>query len=262
MKKLLSIGLMVILAAALFSGCKKNKEDPPSLPPLGSMTIDFSNFASLKKSADLFSDQKGIENSNWEYAATVAGFWNIILTTTLAVPVSAFKLSIDQDPVYLDNKTWEWSYNVSVVGVTYNARLTGQIGASEVIWKMYISGDFPEFLWFEGTSKLDGTGGQWILYQSYESQVALLQIDWTKASSSIGTVKYTYVKNDAFKNSNIEYGLTSGDLDAYYNVYYFNGFKFSEVDIEWSTSNHNGRVRSADYLDGEWYSWNEQKINI
>lgn len=262
MKKLLSLILIFILAAGFFAGCKKDKGDPPSLPPLGSMTIDFSNFMSLKKSADIFSGQKGIENSNWEYAATVAGFWNIILTTTLAVPVAAFKLSIDQDPVYLDNRTWEWSYNVSAVGVTYKARLTGQIGASEVIWKMYVSGSFAEFLWFEGTSKLDGTGGQWILYQSYEAQVALLQIDWTKTSSSIGTIKYTYIKNDAYKNSYIEYGLTTGTLDAYYKVQYYNGVKFSDVDIEWNTSTHNGRVKSPDYLDGEWHSWNEQKVNI
>ena len=57
-----------------------------------------------------------------------------------------------------------------MAGSTYTARLTGQIRTSDVAWKMYITkegtGGFPEFVWFEGTSKLDGTGGQWILNQS------------------------------------------------------------------------------------------------
>lgn len=264
MKKLLSLLLIISLSACFFHGCKKDKGDPPSLPPLESMTIDFSNFTSLKKSADFSADQKGTENSNWEFAATVAGFWNIILTTTLAVPVATFKLAIDQDPAYLDDNTWQWSYNVSVVGVSYNARLTGQIGASDVTWKMYVSaGSFSEFVWFEGTSKLDGSGGQWILNQSSQNPVALLQIDWTKSSSTIGTIKYTYVKNDSYKDSYIEYGLSTGTYDAYFDVHYFNDVKFSDVNIEWNTSTNNGRVKSTDYLaDEDWYCWDSNKINI
>jgi len=263
MKKLLSLILIVSLTAGFFAGCKKDKGDPPTLPPLGSMTIDFSNFTSVTKSIDFLADQKGTENSNWEFAASVAGFWNIILTTTLGVPVISFKLAVDQDPVCLDDKTWEWSYNVSVIGVSYKARLTGQIGASDVIWKMYVTGSFAEFLWFEGTSKLDGTGGQWILNESSQNPVALLQIDWTKTSSTIGNITYTYVKNDSYKNSYIEYGLTTGSYDAYYDVHYFNGVKFSDVNIEWNTTNSNGTVKSVDYLSDEnWYCWDQNKINI
>jgi len=258
MKKLLALFLIIILSAGLFSGCKKKPGDPPELPPAGSMTIDFSNFVSLKKSAG----QKGTENSNWEFAATVAGFWNILLSTTLAIPVASFKVAVDQDPVYLESKTWEWSYSVSVGGTSYKARLTGQIGATEVIWKMYVSStSITEFLWFEGTSKLDGTGGQWILNESSASKVPFLQIDWTSSGSSLGTIKYTYVKNDSFKNSYIEYGLTTGTLDAYYTVHYYNGVKFSDINIEWNRSGHNGRVKSSDYLDGNWFCWNSNKIN-
>jgi hypothetical protein len=231
------------------------------------MTIDFSNFATLKKSSDLLFDQKGTENSNWEFAATVAGVWKLIITTTLAIPVTSFKLAVDQDPVFLEEKTWQWSYNVSVASVTYKARLTGQLGASDVIWKMYITredaGGFPEFLWFEGTSKLDGTGGQWILYNSSQSPEAMLQIDWTKTGISIGTVKYSYVKNDSFKNSYIEYGLTTSTLNAYYTIHYYNSLKFSDVNVEWNTTTKNGRVKSSEYMVGNiWYCWNEQKINI
>ena len=262
MKKLLSLILIVILSAGFFHSCKKDKGDPPTLPPAESMKIDFSNFLSQKKSAGPESFPKGTENSNWEFASGVALFWNSILTTTLVVPVATFAHAVDQDPVYLDDKTWQWSFSVSVSTVTYKARLTGQIRDTDVLWKMYVSGSFAEFVWFEGTSKLDGTGGQWILNESSTAQSPYLKIDWTKTSSSIGSIKYTYMKNDSYVNSYIEYGLTTGTLNAYYNVHYFNGLIFSDVDIEWNTTTHNGRVSCSNYLLGEWYCWNEQKINI
>ena len=92
MKKFCSIVLILALSSGFFSGCKKDKGDPPVLPPAESMTIDFSNFASAKKSLEILPIEKGTANSNWEYAATVAGFWKLIVNTTLAVPVLLLKL--------------------------------------------------------------------------------------------------------------------------------------------------------------------------
>jgi hypothetical protein len=267
MKKIFALSLILILSAGFFAGCKKDKGDPPVLPPKESMAIDFSNFSIAKKSADEISVTKGTANSNWEYAATVAGIWKIIINTTLAVPVAAFETAINKTPVFIATKTWQWSYAVTFLTINYKARLTGLIRANDVQWKMYITregtGGFSEFVWFEGTSKLDGTGGQWILYQSAAAPDAILQIDWTKTETSIGTVKYTYIKNDSFKNSYIEYGLNSNALNAYYTIHYYNGVKFSDVNVEWNTTTHNGHVKSLDYLgDTNWYCWDTNRINV
>ena len=266
MKKIISPLLVLFVAIGIFYGCKKDKGDPPVLPPAESMTIDFSNFASNKKSLEQLPSAKGTENSNWEYAATVAGVWKLIINLTLAVPVTAFRDAADQTPEYLSEKTWQWSYSVTYANTLYKARLTGQIRSSDVMWKMFITregtGGFDEFLWFEGTSKNDGTGGQWILNQEPEAAITLLQIDWAKTSSSVGNIKYTYLKNDTFKNSYIEYGLTDKALNAFYNIHYFNSVKFSDVNVEWNTTTHNGHVKSADYLgDDNWYCWDSNKIN-
>jgi hypothetical protein len=268
MKKLISLSLILILFSGFFTGCKKDKGDPPVLPPAESMTIDFSNFDSAKKSSDQLPGSKGTENSNYDFAVLVAGYWKVIINTTLLVPVTAFQMALDQTPVYVSDKNWQWTYSVTIAQSTYHARLTGQIMATDVAWKMYVSkegtGSFNEFVWFEGTSKLDGTGGQWILNQSAAVPSPLIQIDWTRTGSSIGTVKYTYVKSpDNFNSSYIEYGLTNNSLNAYYTIHYYNGIKFSEVNIEWNTSTHIGRVKCVDYLgDGtKWYCWNANKIN-
>jgi len=278
MKKYLSLSLLIFFVLSINSGCKKDKGNPPLLPPAESMNIDFSNFVSGKKSIESFTDLKGIENSNWEFVALVSGYWRSILTITLAVPVASFALAVKNNPVYLDTKTWQWSYNASItinqVSVTYKARLTGQIRDTDVLWKMYISkegaGAFTEFVWFEGTSKPDGTSGQWILNHSSQFPEKVLQIDWTKSGTSIGTIKYTYVRalntnrvTDPFKDSYIEYGLTSATLNANYNIHYFNGLSFSDVNAEWNTTSHNGRVSSLSYFgNSTWHCWDSGLVNI
>ena len=259
MKKILSLVLIVALSAGIFTGCKKDKGVAPALPPAETMIVDFSNFTS---------GTKGVNPSNWEYAAAVAGVWNVIISTTLAIPVASYKLALAQTPVNIGTKTWQWSYNVTVASVTYKARLTGLIRTTDVQWKMYVSrdgtGGFAEFLWFEGTSKLDGTTGQWILYQSATVTDALLQIDWTKTAAAIGSVKYTYVKNDSFNTSFLMYGLTTASLNAYYTIHFydFGMAKFSDVNIEWSTIILKGRVKSTNYLLGDWYCWDAKKLDV
>ena len=267
MKRIFTVALIIMLASWLITSCKKDKGDPPVLPPQESMVVDFSNFASLKKGESEPFEIKGTENSTFEFASMVAGVWKLIINTTLIVPVSAFKASFTQTPEYLDDKTWQWSYTTTVATVVYKARLTGQIGANEVIWKMYItkegSGGFTEFLWFDGTSKTDGTSGQWILYKSAQDPKAILQVDWTRTGDKIGKVIYTWVgTGDPFKTSYLEYGLTSDVLNAYFLVHYYNGAKFSDVEIRWNTTTKNGKIKSLDYLGNTWYCWDANKINV
>lgn len=269
MKKLFSVCMMLVLSAGFFTSCKKKDNGvAPVLPPQESFTIDFTNFASQKKSAELITEQKGNPSSNWTFAALIAGYWRGITATTLAVPISAFKLAFDNNPVFLSDNTWQWSYTVSPADITYKARLTGQIISNAVLWKMYISregtGGFPEFVWFEGTSKLDGTGGNWTFNESSVTQEPILQIDWTKPNATIGTITYTYLKNDIYLNNYIEYGkgtTTNPLYDAYYKISLSNIRGTFIANVEWNTSTKNGRVKCPDYLDGKWFCWNEQKID-
>jgi hypothetical protein len=279
MKKLASISLIVVLAVGLFWGCeKKENELAPALPPVASMSIDFSNFAA-KKSAIAEVDVKGItvaDKSNFIVAATTAGIWNAILAVNLAVPVESFKLAVNTTPIYLDNKKWEWSYDFNVIGATYKARLTGQIRTGDVKWEMYISkegaGAFPELLWFEGTSNPDGKSGQWILNHSQPFPEPVLQIDWENAGSVNSKIKYTYIRDkkddrstDFFKTSFIEYGLTSNTLNAFYTIHQNSGVQsvFNDVFIEWSTTNHNGHIKANyHFKDDLWHCWNETGDNV
>ena len=270
MKKALIITLVFVLSGVLVHSCKSDPGEPPAIPSAGTMAIDFSNFEAARKGDVSISIPKGSEISNWEFAAGIAYFWKSVMYTTLAVPVTAFQLAASQNPVYIENLTWEWNYNTTVMSETYIARLTGQIAANEVVWKMFVTksgtGSFEDFLWFQGTSELDGTSGQWILYQSPQNPTALLQIDWTKTGTEVGTIKCTYVKTgDQYADSYIEYGQTSGALDSYYNIHLYNSSvqQFYDLNVEWSKTLHNGRVKCPVYFGNtDWYCWDSGFINI
>jgi len=279
MNKLFSFLLLINLITGLLWGCEKKKDNPPALPPVGTMSIDFSNFIPPIKSAITVGETKGItvvDKSNWTLASTIAGVWHIILAVNLVVPVASFEVAVNKTPVYLDNKKWEWSYNFNVIGATYKARLTGQIRTTDIKWEMYISregiGAFTELLWYEGTSNLDDKSGQWVLNHSQVFPEPMLQIDWKVEGSAIGNIKYTYIRDkkddrssDPFKNSFIEYGLTTNTLNAFYNVHQNTGAPnvFNDVLIEWSTTGYNGHIKAHYYFqDDVWHCWNATGDNV
>ena len=140
MKRLLLITLIISLPAFYFISCKKDKGDPPLLPPYESMVIDFSNFTSQKKSADVIPDGKGTESSTWEFAASVAGVWNTLISSNIAMFLLLhlnLQLTIR---LYMYRKICGngamiliWDLN------TYKAKLQGKISTNTVTWKMYIT---------------------------------------------------------------------------------------------------------------------------
>jgi len=274
MKKIANLVIILSLIIGLFSGCNKEKDKPPLIPAVESMKIDFSNFNTEKKNVS-YSMSKGIENANWENAALVAGYWNSIIVTTLAIPVMIYNLATGEIPVYIENNTWQWTYEAKIFTAVYKARLTAQAGITDVEWKMYISregsGGFSEFVWLEGTSKSDGTGGQWIINHSSSHKEPVLQIDWSGNGTDITSVKYTYVRvlndsriADPNRSSYIEYGKNqSGEYDSFYNIYYYNGLDFSEMNVEWNTNGKHGRVKCEKcFADDKWHCWNGNYINV
>jgi len=266
MKKLLQSCLVIILSCGLFTSCKKDKGDPPALPPYESMMIDFSNFTSQKKSFDLSAPGKGTETSTWQFAANVAGIWNTLISYYGEVPLAAYEPAIDFNPGYVSENLWEWAYDFTIGQNAFKSKLQGKISTNSVEWKMYITyqgtGGYTDFLWVEGTSKADGSGGQWIFKESPQSAVPIFQIDWTKSGDQVTSVKYTYVKDDTNKDSYINYILqTTSNFDVGYNIHFADG-TYSDSDIEWNIATRDGRLKCYDYLlDESWYCWDTNKIN-
>ncbi|MGD0342422.1 MAG: hypothetical protein ABSA76_12030 [Bacteroidales bacterium] len=272
MKRIFALITIIIFSANLFTGCKKDKGNPPTLPSSGSMAIDFSNFSSGTKSdgTDL---PKGVNAIDWNYAALMAGYWKTIITGTLAVPVAVFKLAADRTPSYVSTKKWQWTISGTVSSVSYTAKLTGEIKTTDVLWNMYITksgtGGFTDFLWFTGTSKIDGTGGQWILYDSPTYNEPILQIDWTGSGTAVTDVKYTYVRTlndarttDTFNGSYIEYGSTTGTYNYFYTIHFYYLTEFYDANVEWNSTGIIGRVKCLKFFgDSLWHCWDASHVD-
>ena len=278
MKSTISLLIVTLLLGLMVTGCKKDKGKPPALPPYQSMEIDFSDFVADRKSFDLLNQAKDIPDpdENFTFSASVVGIWNTILVVNLAVPVTAFKLAASTNPVWIADKTWERKYNVTGIAGTWKARLVGKILSDKVEWEMFISKDgtpsYAEFVWFTGTSTLDGNSGRWVLNYSQQFQEPYLQIDWEKTGSQVGLIKYTYIRNqrddrspDPFKNSYIEYGQTTAAFNAYYTVHIFEPLiiqDFVDIFIEWNTTSEEGRVKALyKFGDNNWHCWDSEKFN-
>jgi hypothetical protein len=274
MKKLLSLLIALAIVNLMFISCEKQEDagTPPELPPLESMKIDFSKFTVEEKSAIETKSTESDTKANYGWASANVFIFNTILAVTLVVPIAAFATSFNQEAEFLGDATWQWKYTVEGFSGNYHARLTGQVRDNDVKWEMYISregvGAFDEFLWYEGTSALDGNSGEWLLYHSADFQEPLLQIDWEKTGEEMGEVQYTVVReltDDRSDNPNygsyIKAGKTDNEYNAYYTIYQADSER--NVFIEWNTTTFYGRVMDEKwYHDTEWHCWDNQGFDI
>lgn len=273
MKKILSALLLSAFVVVITTSCEKENDPPaPQLPDFETMAIDFSKFSDQTKSAALTDTTR----YNYISASLTAGYWNIMIGITLSVPVASFAECFKHEATYLGENKWQWEYDVNVLGAKYKARMTGELRAEDIKWEMYVSkegiGAFDEFKWFEGISALTGMNGEWTLFHSPTVQETVLQIDWVKTGDEIGEIRYTYIRESdngdekqLSKNSYLEYGLTDAVYDAFYNVHYttrdIEADGFLDVNIEWSTTEYNGRIKAAHYFPNDpdsWHCWDSE----
>ncbi|OFX42413.1 MAG: hypothetical protein A2046_13385 [Bacteroidetes bacterium GWA2_30_7] len=259
------------------SSCKKKeKEDPPTLPPSSSFVMDFSDFKQNKSGLALQDSTTDTTlKYNFNKAFIQASFWNGILSVGLAIPVAAFLESFKHQPELGDDDWWTWTYSVNVGFKTYTASLHGKIDGQQVNWEMYLSlsGGFTDFKWFTGTSDLNGTSGQWILYEKPEVPTTLLQIDWHNNSDGTADIKYmnvapsTSVAHGAENGGYIMYGKTNNTpFNAFYNIYYKSWNNL--VEINWNRTTKNGQIKNSlantnvlFFNDTDFHCWDNNKYN-
>jgi hypothetical protein len=253
-----------ILAAIMLitTGCKKNDNPAPAIPPQSSFVMDFSDFSNP---GDTASSREISTYQNWGYSYTNVVVWQTILTVGLAVPVVSYAEAFNHEAVYHpDEDNWTWSYNVVLNDVVYEAELTGYLQADSVVWEMRITkaSEYTDVLWYYGKSALDKSGGYWILQENPLNPSPLLQIDWHKYADGTADISYTNIRPGAPENgSYIFYGTALTDFDRYYHIYKKGLDNLTE--IEWSSVNKNGHVKDQHHFgDADWHCWNELLVDV
>lgn len=275
--KFLSVFLatMFLTVAIFTTSCKKDKGDPPTLPPSSSFVMDFNDF---KQSKSLLAVQDSTTDTTLKYnfhkAALQVGVWNGILSIGLAVPVAAFLESFNHQPELNDDNWWVWSYSVPVGFKTYTASLQGKVDGQKVYWEMYLSqaGGFSDFKWFTGSSDLNGTSGQWILYESPTVPTTLLQIDWNKNSAGTADIKYMNIAPATSTHGNenggyIMYGINNNTpFNTFYKIFYKSWN--NQIDINWNRTTKEGQIKNSlanthpwFFNDTDFHCWDSNGYN-
>jgi hypothetical protein len=260
---------IIFLISLLLPSCDKEKDEtPPLLPPESSMVIDFSDFHQNTKSdpGALSVVEQEATAWNWLNAAAHVTIWNTIITVGLAVPVAAFTESFNHKGVYLGDKEWAWTYDVTTPNAVYTAALHGTIQYTTVLWEMFVSraGDFEDFLWYYGEVNFARTEGYWIMNENPANQNELLQIDWTRLpEADVAEIKYTNIRPGGNEYGGyIQYGiLADGSYNRFYDIYVASTQRL--VNIKWNIETNEGRIRDPYlYLDENWRCWDENLQDI
>jgi len=270
---------LIITILVLTTNCTKDEGEggeAPDLPALESMALDFSTFIDNEKSSSIKSTAEVQSAMNFGVAYITVLVWNSLLYTNLVIPVVAYEYSFAGLPAYVGDNKWEWSYTLGGEYSSYSAKLTGEKRTEDIKWEMRISNaatnGFSDFLWFEGTSAIDISEGQWILYHSPEFPEEVVTIDWEASGDVINNVKYSYVREldndrnaDSFNGSTLEYGVDDDAGLYYYDIYYYNEqeSKFVDVNIELNKSDYSGRIKSTNWFGGntDWHCWDSNFHN-
>ncbi|WP_339608710.1 hypothetical protein [uncultured Roseivirga sp.] len=270
MKNLKTLSLCLTMAiSVLFVGCSKDSDTnpgAPTLPPQSSIAPDMGSFSSNQENGA--ANLEGQDQSNFGFAALNVIFWQSLLTVDLAIPVAAYKEAFNHSFEYLnDEDRWKSEYSATVGDRNITATLYAEKVGASASWKMYLSseGEFENFLWFSGTSRLDNTSGEWTLFKSPDEPRQLLSIDWENENDTEFKLTYNLVDTESDKEgSYIEYGST--DEDAY--THFYDVSIVSKADEDYDVSilfNNNtkvGRVKSeAHFNSSDWFCWNESFQN-
>ena len=251
--------LMIIISSVLFiTSCdKENLDERPDLPPVESLIMNFSDFQQQPATS------KGIvaTYNNYSYAYFTVFFWNTFTTVTLVLPVTAYGYALQQEPVYLGDSKWEWSYEVTWGALEYVATLTGErLNNEEFSMEMSIAlASVPNvrFVWFDGVVRYDHTSATWNMYKSDDgTSVKIIEVMWEKDfETEVTSLKYTYIEPGQDETgSYICYGLNP---EMVYDASYTVSLSGSMINIEWDSETKAGRVKNPDYfVDSAWHCWN------
>jgi hypothetical protein len=257
-KTIISLMAIAVMIALVVTSCSKDDEvSAPTMPPIESFQMDFSEFT-------VFPDTNDVKKSmpsyrHFTYSFVTVGIWNLVTTVTLAVPVAVYMESFNHTPEFLGDETWQWTYSIN----TYTARLvTTRKSNEEFTAEMFITKTgmdaFEDFKWFEGTIRYDHTHASWKLYESPANNVQWLDIEWTKDwEAGTSEITYTNVKAGSEEfGGYITYGIIDDpDYDAFYTL----STATNDVNIKYNTETKAGRVKSPVHFgDSEWHCWNEQ----
>lgn len=263
-QKLISIVSVLLLGCLFTTSCNDNPssatEDPPPLPAVNSMEMDFSEFeGQSSKSTNIQSA------NNFSRAAGTAFLMKAVVDLHLAIPRALLAAAHNAEPTFNDNGQWEWTYSKDVDSTNFAVRLVAEQKAGNTInWNFYVTNsqiELDEQLFFSGTTNADGTEGTWYYYnlRNTEPREQLSEIQWTiNGEDDIALrLEVTSDHNDR-QGDYLEYSF-DGILKT---AVYYDQSEDQETRLQINIDTHVGFIMAPDYNNGEKACWDENYQDV
>ena len=258
---------VLILGVFLISSCKDsastvNNDEPPQLPPVESMEMDFSTYENNQGSGNSVASQKG---TNFAQAAVRAFIMKTVVDVNLFIPRLLLEAASNNEAEFNEEGGWTWTYSKMADGETYEVRLLAtRTSDNEVSWQLFVTNsalNIDDKLFFSGTSSNDGTNGSWTYFnlQNSEQEEAVSEIEWNVENEEDISLRLEVVSD---RNNNmgdfIEYSF-DGTIK---NAVYFNADEDETTELQWNVETNAGFIIAPNYNNGEQACWDENFANI
>lgn len=266
MQKWASIALMGMI---FMVSCEDNpssfSDEPPTIPPIGSMEVDLSAFedggSQQEAASQVFAEDS---TSNFKQAAFRALIMKVVVEINLAIPRALLEAAANSDAELNDDEEWAWSYSKTTGEETYEVRLVAsREGDDQVNWKLFVTNSelrLENRLFFEGITNNDGSEGSWTYYdlQNTQPEGAVSGVEWQVNGEDDVQLKLEVLSD---RNENlgdyIEYAFDGTVKHAVY----FNAGEEATTEIQWNVETHEGYLIAPGYNQGEKACWNSELVN-
>jgi hypothetical protein len=256
-RRLAAILFLTILGLVL-SGCDDaSPTDPgttadtaPVLPDPGQLTIDLGFFDGADEAGKAFGRQ------NFFNAYLRAVIVTSVTELVLAPPVAAFALALHTVPSHQQDGSWIWVYTFVDGDEEAQVRLRGRDQGDHVDWSMRATvpaEGLDDVLWFDGTTRDDGTTGAWTFY---DAGAAAADLTW----DHVGAVETLSLQALA--------GEDAGDAITFtvdgprHRIDFVEGDTDAVWFVRWNETTGAGSLQVPDYRGGAESCWDEDQYDV
>lgn len=261
-EQLQKISVLLLIAGLIVTSCNDdpaslNGDEPPQLPPIESMEVDFSTFEDNQQA-------KAKANSNFAQAALRALVMKAAIDFNLAIPRALLAAAAESEAEFNDEGEWVWSYTHNAGEDTFEVRLVATRQDNDSVrWQFFVTNSMLEIenkLFFDGTTTADGSQGTWTYYNlSGEGNEPVSNIEWSVTGEEEVSLRLEVV-SDRFNNEGdfIEYSF---DGTVKHAVYY-NAGEDETTELQWNVGTKAGYLIAPNYNNGEQACWDENFEDI
>jgi len=222
------------------------------------MAVDFSLFSSGGGGSE------GTAGLHFANAAIRVFAAQVVTVVHLAVPSVVFGAAANSTPSFEDGQ-WHWRYTASHLNQLWTAHLSGSVSGSDVNWGMRItapqySPPLEDFLWFGGTSRVDGTSGTWRFYDPESaSSSEVVRVDWTHISAVDHSATITVTGGTG---DNVGDVLAARREGASHTLNWTDASEAQTVEIGWDHATGTGYIVAPGYNGGLKACWNANQEDV